>query len=472
MAASPTTRFLALALSIGSFTILQSLLVPVLPLIQADFHTDTAGVTWVITAWFISAAVATPILGRVGDLIGRRRTFLIALGAIAVGSILASLAPSLVVLIIARVIQGAGGAIFPLAFALARDAFEPKRIAAMIGALSAIIAVGSGLGTVLAGPVTDLFGWRGLFMVPLALTIVGGILAIIALPAPTARGTGRINALSALLLSGWLVALLLPLSNGPEWGWGSPAVVILFVVALVLLIAWILHETRTRSPLVDMHIMRLPAIWPMNAASVLFGAAMFGVFVFFARFTQEPTSTGYGLGMSVGEAGLLILPMLVTMALAGVLSGWLTVRVTPRAQVIGGSLLLALSSASLALFHSELWQVTIAVGVFGIGLGVAFAAMTNVIVQGVPGDQVGIATGMNTNLRNIGSSIGVAIMTAVITASTGASGQPSEGGYVAGFLTVSAFSTVAAIVVLLARRPSADQRTTAPAEVPATSGAK
>jgi MFS family permease len=204
----------------------------------------------VITAWFISAAVATPILGRVGDLIGRRRTFLIALGAIAVGSILATLAPSLVVLIIARVIQGAGGAIFPLAFGLARDAFEPKRVAAIIGALSAIIAVGSGLGTVLAGPVTDLFGWRGLFMVPLVLTIVGGILAIIALPASTARGTGRINALSALLLSGWLVALLLPLSNGPEWGWASPAVVVLLAVALVLLIAWIVHESRTRSPLV------------------------------------------------------------------------------------------------------------------------------------------------------------------------------------------------------------------------------
>jgi EmrB/QacA subfamily drug resistance transporter len=453
---TPLRTFAALGLSVGSFATLQSLIVPVLPVIQSDLHTTTAGVTWAVTAWLVSAAVATPLVGRVGDLAGRRRTFLVSIAGVALGSLLAAAAPTIGVLIVARVIQGLGGAMFPLAFGLLREAFPARRLPSAIGAMSAMLAVGSGLGTVLAGPLGDLLGWRGLFLVPLVLTAAGGLLTGVLVPESTARATGGVNVPAALLLSGWLVALLLPLSQGSQWGWGSPAVIGLFVAAAVLLAAWVAVELRSREPLVDIRMMASPRIWPMNLAGMLNGAAMFGVFAFFPRFVQTPVSTGWGLGASVGASGLLMLPMLVTMGVAGFLSGPLARFVGSRLQVAIAGALMAAATVAIALAHTEAWMLMVEAGVFGLGLGVVYAAITSVVVQSVPPTQTGVASGMNTNLRTIGSSIGVTLMTAIVAGSVGADGVPAESGYTTGFLAVAAIGVggvlAAVVAIALARR--------------------
>jgi len=264
------------ATSFTAVASLQSLIIPVLSTIGADLGADAVGQTWMLTAWLISAAVATPLLGRAGDLVGRRRMYLLALGAVAVGSLLSAFAPNLTVMLFARVLQGLGAAVFPLGFGLVRDAFPSARLAGAIGGLSAIMAVGSGLGTVIAGPVSAVIGWRGLFALPLVLAATGLALGYFGLSRTTTRATGRINVLAAVLLSGWLVALLLPLSSGNQWGWGSPIVLTLFVVAAILASAWVAVELRSRNPLVDMKIMRLPAVWTTNVTALLTGAAMFG----------------------------------------------------------------------------------------------------------------------------------------------------------------------------------------------------
>ena len=217
----PWRTFAILALSVGSFAILQSLVVPVLPVIQSDLGTTTAGVTWAMTAWLIAAAVATPLLGRVGDLVGKRRILVLALLAVGVGSVIAAVAPNIGVLIGGRVVQGLGGAMFPLAFGIIRDEFPANRLPSAIGAIASIIAVGSGLGTVLAGPLAAALSWRGLFLVPVVLTTVAAVLALAFIPESPQRATGGVNPWAALLLSGWLVALLLPLSTGAQWGWAD-----------------------------------------------------------------------------------------------------------------------------------------------------------------------------------------------------------------------------------------------------------
>jgi MFS family permease len=443
--------FAALGLSVASVSTLQSLIVPVLPAIQADLRTTTAGATWAMTAWLISAAVATPLLGRVGDLVGRRQVFLLSVVAVAVGSVIAAAAPTLGVLLIARVVQGFGAAMFPLAFGLLREAFPARRVPSAIGGMSAILAIGSGIGTVLAGPLDGILGWRGLFLVPLALTVAGGLLTMLFVPESAERAAGGINAPAAVLLSGWLVALLLPLSQGALWGWGSPLVVGLFVLAAVLIAGWVVVEVRSRTPLVDMRMMRSAAIWPMNAAAVLMGAAMFSTFAFFPRFVQTPSSTGWGLGATVAGSGLLMLPMLVTMGAAGFLSGPLGRVIRFRTQVTISSAVLAASTVAIALFHSAQWQLLVEAGVFGFGLGIAYAAITSVVVQAVEPTQTGIASGMNTNLRTIGSSIGVTIMTVIVTGSaTTPGGLPTESGYTTGFLTVGLIGAGAAVVSLVA----------------------
>ena len=447
---TPLRTFAALGVSVASFSILQSLIVPILPVIQQSLHTTTSGVTWAMTAWLISSAVATPLLGRIGDLVGRKRALIVVIAAIAVGNVLAALAPTIGVLIIARVIQGFGGAIFPLAFGLLRGAFPAKKVPSAIGALSAVLAVASGLGTVLAGPLVGVLTWHGLFIIPLAGAIIGGILSIVFVSDKSERAHGGVNIPAALLLSDWLVALLLPLSEGSEWGWGSPAVIGLFVLTAVLITAWILVELKSKSPLVDMRIMRSPKIWPMNATAILIGAAMFSVFAFFTRFVQTPASTGWGLGASVSESGLIMLPMLVTMGIAGFISGPIAKVINFRAQVTLSAILITVSTVAIAFLHSSVGELLIEAAVFGLGLGLIYAALTSVVVQAVPATQTGIASGMNTNIRTIGSSIGVTIMTLIVSGSIGKSGIPSEGGYQTAFLTVAAFGAAAVIVSLVA----------------------
>ncbi|GAA4154804.1 MFS transporter [Leifsonia shinshuensis] len=446
----PSATFAVLALSVASFATLQSLVVPVLPVIQQDLHTTTAGVTWTMTAWLIAAAVATPLLGRVGDLVGKRRVFVLALLAVALGSVIAAVAPSIGVLIAGRVVQGLGGAMFPLAFGIIRDEFPAHRLPSAIGAIASIIAVGSGLGTVLAGPLASALSWRGLFLVPVALTVTAAVLALVIVPESPTRATGGVNPWSAVLLSGWLIALLLPLSTGAQWGWSSPQVIGLFALAALLLAAWVVVELRSRHPLVDMRLMREPGVWSMNAAAVFIGAAMFAVFAFFPRFVQTPVSTGYGLGASVAESGLLMLPMLVTMAVTGFVSGPLERWLGFRTQIVIAAVVMAGSSLSLAFLHGSLAAVATASGVFGIGLGLIYAAITSVVVQSVPATQTGIASGMNANLRTVGSAIGAAVMTALVTGTLGAGGLPAESGYTEGFATAGVLAFGAAVVTVVA----------------------
>ena len=440
-----------MATSFTAVASLQSLIIPVLSTIGADLGADAVGQTWMLTAWLISAAVATPLLGRAGDLVGRRRMYLLALGAVAVGSLLSAFAPNLTVMLFARVLQGLGAAVFPLGFGLVRDAFPSARLAGAIGGLSAIMAVGSGLGTVIAGPVSAVIGWRGLFALPLVLAATGLALGYFGLSRTTTRATGRINVLAAVLLSGWLVALLLPLSSGNQWGWGSPIVLTLFVVAAILASAWVAVELRSRNPLVDMKIMRLPAVWTTNVTALLTGAAMFGVWAYLPRLAETPTSSGYGLGVDASTAGLIMLPMLVTMASVGFVAGPLS-RVLPfAAQLTLGAFLSALASLGIAFLHGNVWTLAAAAAVLGLGTGLVTSSTPNLIVRSVPADQVGIATGMNANIRTIGGAIGTTVFAAAIGATLGAAGLPAESGYVAAFVIGAILAVIGGLAPFLGR---------------------
>ncbi|MGW4007126.1 MFS transporter, partial [Streptomyces nigra] len=173
---SPRLILAVLAGASGVFAMLQSLISPVLPTIQADLDTSRSTVTWVLTAWLMSASVATPLLGRLGDSLGKRRTLLVALGAVSAGSLLAALAPNIGVLVAARVVQGLGGAVFPLAFGIVRDEFPGERVAPAIGSLSAVLAGGGGLGLVLSGPIETHLGWRWLFWIPMVAVALTAVL--------------------------------------------------------------------------------------------------------------------------------------------------------------------------------------------------------------------------------------------------------------------------------------------------------
>ncbi|CCH89630.1 Major facilitator superfamily MFS_1 [Modestobacter italicus] len=468
---SPRLVLTVLAVSTGSFAMLQSLLAPVLSTLQSELRTDAASVTWVLTAWLLSAAVATPLLGRVGDMLGKERTLLVALSAVALGSLIAAVAPSLPLVLVGRVVQGLGGAAFPLSFGILRDEFAAHRVPSAVGFLSAVIAAGGGVGMVLAGPIETAFGWRALFWIPMVVVLVALALAWRFVPESPVRTPGRVNALAAVLLAGWLVALLVPLSQANAWGWGSARTLGLLAVAAVGLAAWVAVEVRSATPLIDMRMMRLPAVWTTNLVALLFGAQMFGIYAFVPQFVELPTSTGYGFGESVTVAGLLMVPMLVTMSVTGVLSGRIAAVLAYKPQLVLASLVSALGSASLAVLHAAPWQLAVAGGVLGVGFGLAYSALTSLIVQAVPAAQTGAASGMNVNIRTIGGALGTAVVSSLVTASAGADGLPAERGFTTAFLVLAGASVVAAGLALLVpttRRPLAVPEPVAvPAPVPA-----
>ncbi|MFD8482048.1 MFS transporter [Kitasatospora sp. NPDC059673] len=441
--------FGVLAVGAGVFALLQSLITPALPIVQEAMHTSQSTVTWVMTAYLLSASVFTPILGRVGDLVGKKRTLVAALVALLTGCLVAALAPNIAVLLIARVLQGIAGALFPLSFGIIRDEFPAGRVPTGISNLSAVIAVGSGLGMVLAGPIVGALDYRWLFWIPVIVVAATVLLAWRYVPESPTRGEGGVDWISSVLLSGWLVALLLPVSQTAQWGWGSARVLGLLAAAVVLFALWVVNEARSRNPLIDLRVMRLPAVWTTNTAALLFGGGMYAVWAFLPGFVQTPASAGYGFGSTVTGAGLLMLPMVGAMFVSGILGGRLAGRFPAKAQLVTGALLCAVACALFAARHDTPADVAVAAGVFGLGVGLAFASMSNLIVQSVSPAQTGAATGMNANIRTIGGSMGAALMTGLVTGHLQPSGRPMESGYTHGFALLAAFCLAAALAALL-----------------------
>ncbi|MFC5909456.1 MFS transporter [Streptacidiphilus monticola] len=460
--------FAVLAIGAGVYSLLQSLITPALPTVQHALHTSQSTVTWVMTAYLLSASIFTPILGRVGDLVGKKRTLVAALVALTVGCLVAALAPNITVLIMARVIQGIAGALFPLSFGIIRDEFPAAQVPTSISNLSAVIAAGGGLGMVLAGPIVGALDYRWLFWIPVIVVSLTTLIALRYVPESPTRAVGSVNWLAAVLLSGWLVALLLPVSQASKWGWGSPSVLGLLGLAVVLFALWGLAESRSAHPLIDLRVMRLPAVWTTNTAALLFGAGMYAVWAFLPGFVETPSALGYGFGASVTGAGLLMLPMLVAMFAAGILSGRLAGRFPAKAQLVTGAVLGALACAILASWHDQEWQVALAAGVFGLGIGLAFSSMSNIIVGSVPAAQTGAATGMNANIRTIGGSIGSAVMAFLVTSHLQPSGAPYASGYTHGFTLLTFFCGAAALAALLVPTRRAVARVVG---LPATAGA-
>ena len=318
--------FSVLILGVAAYALLQSMVIPVLPTIQHQLHTSQDTVTWVVTAYLLSASVFTPLLGRIGDAVGKERMLVVTLLGLAVGSLLAALAGSITLMIVARVVQGIGGGVLPVAFGIVRDEFPTQKVNGAIGNLAALTAVGGGLGLVLAGPIVDGLGYHWLFWVPLIMVSAAALAAYLLVPPSPVRTSGRVSWGAATLLSAWLIALLLAVSEGPVWGWLSPKVLALLAGSVVLAAGWVAVEARSAHPLVDMRMMRIPTVWTTNLVAFLFGVTIYGVMTFLPQFVQTPSTAGYGFAATVTGSGLFLLPLTVTMFGGGLVSGGLAGR--------------------------------------------------------------------------------------------------------------------------------------------------
>jgi EmrB/QacA subfamily drug resistance transporter len=421
-----------------AYAVLSSAVIPALPSIQHSLHASETGVTWLLTGYLLSASVGTSIIGRLGDMYGKERLMLWTLSALAAGTLLAAVANSLAILIVARVIQGLGGGIFPLAFAIVRDEFPRERIAGSIGLMSSILGIGSGIGIVSGGLIVQHLSWHWLFWIPLATTVVAAVATRRYIPESPVRVPGRVNWLAAMLMSVGISVVLIAVSEATKWGWGSAKTLGLMAAGVAVTAAWVAVEVRSREPLIDMTMMRIRGVWTTNAAAFLLGAGMYSSFIVFPQFAQLPKSTGFGFGASVVVSGLYLLPSTLAMTLLGSLAGRVARQYGSKFALIVGSGITATSFGFLAAQHGHPYDMLIGAALLGIGIGLAFSALGNLIVQAVPPHQTGVASGMNTVMRTLGGALGGQISATFIVNNT-VHGMPTVTGFTDTFLMATGF---------------------------------
>jgi len=451
-----------LALAGRAYALQQTMILPALPSLQRDLHTSTAWATWLFTAFLLVSAVATPVLGKLGDQYGKERFLLVSLLVFFVGCVAAIFAWNIWSLIVSRAIQGFGGAVFPLSFAIVFDEFPAENVGAGVGLVSAILGIGGGLGLVLSGALVDYASWRWLFIVGALFVGVAAIGVWRFVPESPIKTPSKIDGVGALLLSVTLVALLLGMTEGPSWGWGSNRVLGLFVVSAVLAVLWVRAELRVESPMVDIRMMMQRTVLFTNLTAIFTGFAMFGAFVLLPSFmqTHRGGNVHYGFGLSPTATGLYLLPGGLLGFVAGPIAGRLGTRYGSRLPLILGMVLAACGIASLALFHAHPLEISLGMVFIGIGVPFAFAAMAKLIVDAVRPSETGVATGMNTVMRTIGSVIGGQVGAAIVSADTiGGSHVPAESAFVAAFWVSAAIAVVGAVLARFIPSP----RSTVPA---------
>jgi EmrB/QacA subfamily drug resistance transporter len=448
-APSPGLVLAVLALGALSYSVLQSIVAPALPTLAADLHASATDTTWVLTAFLLSASVLTPVFGRLGDIYGKHRLLVVALALLSAGTLVSALADSLALMLAGRVLQGAGGGVFPLSFAIVRDELPRPRVPGAIALLSAMLGIGGALGVVVAGVIVQDLSYHWLFWLPLAVTTPATLAAWRFVPESPVRHVSTINWLSTALLAAGLVTLLLGITQADSWGWGSARNVGFVAGGLAILAAYVAVEVRARVPLVDMKVMAQRGVWTTNAVTLFVGFGMFAGIVLVPALLEMPATTGYGFGDSVLTAGLYIVPNALAMLLVGPLAARLSHAHGAKVPAVLGTALTGVAYAMLAVAHATHAEVVAGLVVQGLGIGLAFGSLANLIVEAVPQAQTGAATAINTIMRTVGGAFGSSIPASILAAHTIAgTAIPTEHAFTVVFWVTAGVMAVAVLVGL------------------------
>ncbi|MEV6349136.1 MFS transporter [Actinoplanes sp. NPDC051851] len=449
---------------------LQTLVVPVVADIQADLGVSAGAASWVVTANLLAAAVLTPLLGRLGDLHGRRPVMLGVLLVVLLGSVLGATTSSLPLLLAGRVAQAASFGLFPLAIGVLREELPPHRLTGAMALVSGMLSVGAGFGLVVTGLLMrDGGDYHRLFWLATALTVIG-LIGVWLLPRRAGAATGGLDVPGAALLGLGLVLLLLPLEEGNGWGWGSARVLGLLVAAVVVLTGFVFFERRAVHPLVSTRMLSHRPIVLANTAGLFLGFAMFAVFLGVSQLVQTPpTVAGYGFGASVLVASLVyLLPGTAGGVISAPVGGRLVARFGARATLVIAALLAGAGFAMLAALHTETWEVIVGALVVNTAVTFGYAALPALLVANVTPAETGIANSVNSIARSVGMSLGTAFVVTMMTRNPipGPVPLPREEQLVIVFVTGAVLAVAAALAVGLLLPRTAQPRFT-PAEVEA-----
>jgi MFS family permease len=436
---------LALALAVLTYSMMQTMLLPVLPALQGALHTDGIGVSWILTAYLLSGAVAAPVLGSFGDRFGHRRMLLIAMGAFVVGSVIAAIAPTLPVVLVGRVLQGASTASFPLALAVVGTYRTGDARRSATGWLSGTVGLGAGLALVIGGVIASVAPWQVLFWVGAIFGVASMLLVAIAVPARAAVGHTRVDFAGIGLLAVLLVGVLLVVSQASSWGIASPGIIASTVVAVLAAVALLVVERRVSAPLLDLPVLRRPKIAVGNMLAVLLGFVPYLFYVGMPILLQTPQPVGAGLGTQA--TGWVMFPGTIVAFLGGRLASLLMRRMWSAWVSAIAMAFIAAGAVGIAIWPHDLVANIVFYAVMGLGAGIGTTVVADLISQGSEPHELGGLLGVNGVLRTIGSSFGAPVAMLILAGIGGISGFAVLFG-------VAALASLVGVVLSLCLRPS------------------
>ncbi|MFJ2702154.1 MFS transporter [Streptomyces sp. NPDC087428] len=474
----PGTITAVIALSGIVVSLMQTLVVPIIPRLPDLLDTTASNASWVITATLLAAAVVTPIAGRLGDMYGKRRVIIASLLVLVVGSVVCAVSDSLVPVIVGRALQGLATGVIPVGISVLRDELPPARVGGAVSLVSATLGVGGAIGLPVSAAIVQYANWHVLFWLAAGLGTACLLLVTLLLSESPNLSPGRFDVPGAAGLATGLVLLLLPVTKGGDWGWTSGTTLGLFGAGVLVLALWAWYETRVSQPLVDLRVtVRRPVLFT-NLASVLVGFAMYAMSLTLPQLLQSPEAAGYGLGQSTLAAGLALAPGgLVMMALSPV-SARITARYGPRVSLLTGIAVIGVGYGVGLLLMSQVWQIVVTSMIISAGVGIAYSAMPALIMDAVPVSETASANGVNALMRSVGTSTASAVMAAILanmTMGLGSARIPTEHGFRMTYVVAILATAVGLLLTLAIPRtrptaPGGDAHVSAPAKSAAPAG--
>ncbi|MFC1433782.1 MFS transporter [Streptacidiphilus sp. N1-3] len=462
---APGSRTVVAVLAAGGIvtTLVQTAVVPLLPQLPRLTRSAPVDVGWVVTVTLLTGAVATPLLGRAGDMYGKRPMLLLALGSLTAGSLLCGFTSDLGLLLAGRGLQGVGAAVIPLSISILRGVLPPERTGSAVALMSSTVGIGAALGLPLAALLVQYTDWHAMFWATTGLSAAVLTLAWHTVREVPSRSPGRFDIPGALGLSAGLVLLLLATSKGGDWGWGSPRTLGLIGAAAVVLALWGRQQWSAPRPLVDLRLAARPAVLLPHAAALLAGFAFYANSLVTAQLVQAPRATGYGLGLSMVGAGLCLLPSGVIMVLCAPLSARVSAARGAKVTLALGAAVIAVGYALRFGDSRQLWTVITGAAVVSVGTALAYSALPMLIMRAVPMDQTAAATGLNVLMRTIGQAFCSAAVASVLASHTRAFGgavtAPTLDGYRTGFAMAGTVALLACATACLIPHRSTESET-------------
>jgi len=405
------------------------MIVPALPTMAQDFPAQVDWLPWVLSIYMLVGAVATPLVGKLGDIHGKKRVLIVVMSLYVVALLGSGFSleisdallgeRNIFVLLFFRALQGVGMGMFTLAFGIVRDTFPKDRIPVAIGLISAMFSVGVSIGLVGGGYITSVARWTDAFHVIVPFFVVLTVAAAYLIHDPRYVKKGNLDVPGAVTLGIGVIALLLALTEGDNWGWGSGSVLSLFATSLIALIIFVLIERRTKDPIVRPSLLANRGILGGNIVALFVGLTMFMVYQTVPFFLETPTAAGGYFGLTdTFTVGLYMFPSAIAQLFFGPYGGKLSKRIGPSNVLAIGMAVMTVGFISLVFLNSDFWQLTVSMVIFGSGVSLCMVSMINVVVEAAPQSEFGVASGMNTLFRIVGGSIGPVLAAVILTANS------------------------------------------------------